>query len=449
MKFIFKISIILLLVNSISISQCNSANILDNYDECDLKENLLLDFSLMVNPLYFEDFNNLSYSIPCSVIDTPEEFNWKNLDGMDWTTPAKNQGNCGSCWDFAAIGTLESIIKIRENRPEINPDLSEQYVLSCLPMAANYYGKGCLGGSPYNAFYYMMDTSYQGNNNNGAIPESCFPYLADDDIPCSDKCENWEDYLIPISDCGESMIGFDSIESRETIKSLIYQNGPIAAGINVTEEFIRFWSINHNENKFYPDTNEPWGNRLNHIIVIIGWKDDINIDNGGYWICKNSWGADWGYDGFFNIEYGGLFIGTYISWVDYQSNNQRPQRPSRPIGITEGTTNTDYYYSSSSIDPNGDQLYFIFDWDDETNSGWIGPYVSNEIVNISHSWDVKGNFEVKTKVKDIHDLESEWSEPLIISMPHNKEFLRLSYITKIIPFFEYFISLYKKEILRG
>ena len=58
------------------------------------------------------------------------DFNWKNNNGQDWTTIAKYQGNCGSCWDFAAISTFESIINIREGCATLDSDLSEQYVLS-------------------------------------------------------------------------------------------------------------------------------------------------------------------------------------------------------------------------------------------------------------------------------------------------------------------------------
>ena len=64
-----------------------------------------------------------------SIIDTPEYFNWMDYEGKDWTTPARQQGMCGSCWLFAAYGALESVINIREGLADLDPDLSEQYVL--------------------------------------------------------------------------------------------------------------------------------------------------------------------------------------------------------------------------------------------------------------------------------------------------------------------------------
>jgi hypothetical protein len=98
-------------------------------------------------------------------INTPEEFNWKNIDGKDWTTPAKNQGHCGSCWLFSAMGALESVINIREGCAELDPDLSEQYVLSCLPAAGS-----CNGGNTTKCvFYFINSTSSDGNYHYGVI----------------------------------------------------------------------------------------------------------------------------------------------------------------------------------------------------------------------------------------------------------------------------------------
>ena len=68
---------------------------------------------------------------------SPPAWDWrhatyKNVTG-DWTTPIRYQGSCGSCWDFAAMGALESIINIRAKNPNLDIDLSEQYLLSCPP----------------------------------------------------------------------------------------------------------------------------------------------------------------------------------------------------------------------------------------------------------------------------------------------------------------------------
>jgi hypothetical protein len=268
------------------------------------------------------------HSIPVKpeLVYTPDEFSWRDYDGKDWTTIATNQGYCGSCWAFAALGSLESIINIREDCAELDPDLSEQYVLSCLPESGS-----CWGGSTGDAFHLIMDTSAEGNYCNGIIPESCFPYRGidakgrdydgynHDPVLCSEKCENWEDSLIPISDYGHLDLGGTHQEDIEMIKSQVFQNGPVAAGIYVIENFYKFWRESTDPDDYYPYKYS--GGRINHVVVIVGWKDDPLIGKGGYWICKNSWGLLWGHDGFFNIEYGSLNIDKYIIWADYDPSD--------------------------------------------------------------------------------------------------------------------------------
>ena len=132
-----------------------------------------------------------------TIIDTPEYFSWFDYEGEDWTTPARNQGSCGSCWDFGALGALESVINIREGISDLDPDLSEQYVLSCLPGAGS-----CDGGYDTRVFRYIIANDSFGNNCNGIIPEACFPYKSDDTIPCDAKSDDWGEYLIPIAEYG-------------------------------------------------------------------------------------------------------------------------------------------------------------------------------------------------------------------------------------------------------
>jgi len=320
--------------------------------------------------------------------DLPEEFNWKDIDGVDWTTVAKDQGNCGSCWDFAALGALESRIKIKEDCPQLQPDLSEQYVLSCLPAAANNYGQGCLGGTPYGAYYCILNTSQIGNNVNGIIPEWCFPYQASHTVPCDEKCEEWRDHLIPLSGCNVTFLslGYATEENTNIIKSIIYEEGPIAVGLNVTQEFISYWSIHHSPDVYYQDTHESWGNRLNHIVVLVGWKDDPVIQNGGYWIVKNSWGTDWGYDGFFNIEYYGLFIGMYYATASYDPNSYNWM----PIADTGGLYSAAVdevitFDGTQSLDPEGTIEAYEWDFGDTTTGQGPTP---------THSYHTKGIYSV-------------------------------------------------------
>jgi hypothetical protein len=100
--------------------------------------------------------------------------------------------------------------------------------------------------------------------------------------------------------------------------------------------------------------------------------------------------------------------------------NAPPNKPSMPSGETSGEIGVSYEYSTSTTDPDGDQIWYWFDWGDGTNSGWIGLYDSGDTVSESHKWTSRGNYEIKVKSKDIYDYESDWSDPLIVTMPRNR-----------------------------
>jgi hypothetical protein len=97
-----------------------------------------------------------------------------------------------------------------------------------------------------------------------------------------------------------------------------------------------------------------------------------------------------------------------------------PDKPNIPSGPTSGKAGVEYTYSSYTSDPDDHEIFYLFDWGDGTDSGWLGPYPSGEEVNASHAWDKKGNYEIRVKAKDILGAESEWSDPLSISISRNK-----------------------------
>lgn len=96
--------------------------------------------------------------------------------------------------------------------------------------------------------------------------------------------------------------------------------------------------------------------------------------------------------------------------------NNPPDTPRKPSGSIEGEIGEDLLYNSKAIDPDGDQIYYWFDWGNGENSGWLGPYLSNETVNQSYTWTEIGEYEIRVKAKDIYDAEGSWSEPLTINI---------------------------------
>ncbi len=113
-----------------------------------------------------------------------------------------------------------------------------------------------------------------------------------------------------------------------------------------------------------------------------------------------------------------LMTATLGELAEAQIYNIPPDKPiiTGPTTGEEGAEITIYF---SSTDPDGHDLYYLVDWGDETNSGWLGLYASGEECNATHHWTIKGDYEIKAKAKDICGAESDWSEPHIISIVGN------------------------------
>jgi hypothetical protein len=125
--------------------------------------------------------------------------------------------------------------------------------------------------------------------------------------------------------------------------------------------------------------------------------------------------------------------------------NHPPGKPRKPSGPLSGKSGLEYTYLSNTTDLDGNLIYFLYDWDDGTNSGWKGPYKSDETCTASHIWNEKGYYKIKVKAKDIYDTESEWSDSLSVSMPKNnleiKKLLILRLLTQIIKRFPFIAGL--------
>lgn len=111
-----------------------------------------------------------------------------------------------------------------------------------------------------------------------------------------------------------------------------------------------------------------------------------------------------------------ILLLSNVSGNDLDTRNDPPLTPSIPDGPTIGYRNIEYEYSSNTTDPDGDQLYYLWEWGDNSTPVWYGPYYSGQTSNISHEWTELGTYQIRVKAKDNNNVESDWSEPLNVSI---------------------------------
>ena len=153
-----------------------------------------------------------------------------------------------------------------------------------------------------------------------------------------------------------------------------------------------------------------------------------NIKNNFYTVTNHQDGIFYYRVRGYNDEHG---WGDFSTLKKVQIGNEQPNKPSRPTGPINGKMGIEYNYSTSSTDPQGNDLYYFFYWGDGTNSGWLGPYKSGEEVKASNIWQIKANYKIRVKAKDTNGHESEWSDPLTVSMAKTK-FIQSIFFNKIL-----------------
>ncbi len=229
----------------------------------------------------------------------PSDWDWRIQDKV---TPVRDQGACGSCYAFAALADIESRLLIAGSPAY---DLSENSAKECnwYELHDFYGGTSCSGGN-----YHLLANLF---SQRGTTLETCDPYVAAD-VACNTTCAYQKTLL------DWHIISGNAMPDTDVLKDYVLNYGPVYTTMYAS--FPGFSTYDGSHTLYYAGTQTP-----NHAVLIVGWDDGLTHAGGsGGWIVKNSWGTDWGDDGYFTIAYGSANIGMYSSfayhWQDYDAN---------------------------------------------------------------------------------------------------------------------------------
>ncbi|GLT74297.1 hypothetical protein SLA2020_461020 [Shorea laevis] len=207
----------------------------------------------------------------------PETKDWRE---MGIVSPVKDQGHCGSCWTFSTTGALEAAYHQAFGK---GISLSEQQLVDCAGAFNNF---GCNGGLPSQAYEYIK-------YNGGLDTEEAYPYVGR-----NGECKfSRENVGVQVLDSINITLG-----AEDELKHAVAMVRPVSVAFEVVNGF-RFY-----KNGVY--TSDKCGSSpmdVNHAVVAVGY----GVENGvPYWLIKNSWGENWGNNGYFKMELGKNMCGV-------------------------------------------------------------------------------------------------------------------------------------------
>jgi C1A family cysteine protease len=526
------------------------------------------------------DYNGSTGNSFMCLNDPPSSFDLRDVNGTCYVTGVRDQDGYGTCWAHAVMAGMESNLLITgnwENAGEQGePDLSESHLdwWNGFNKFNNDDVPGSSGLTVHSGGECRTASAYF-SRGEGPVREIDAPYN-ETSTPPERYNASYHNYYV--NDIEWYDIG-DDLHNMNLIKEKIMTYGAINVGFCYADQFI------DNNFTYYQPPSSPL--IINHDVAIIGWDDNkaTPAPEKGAWLCKNSWGAGWGLNGYFwisyydkycchydarewtatfqNVEplpYNQIYYHDYHGWqdtlnesteafnafrsltynvlqavsfftaaddVDYDvriydsfENNELKgelsytsgtipimgfhtvhldhpvylspeddfyiylklsnggqsydrtikanewwagvrvqsvshpgesyyndngvwndlydfdntanfcikglavsesnQPPETPIitGPTNGKIKVGTAYNFTTIDPDDNQVSYYIDWGDGTNSGWIGPYTSGELITQSHIWSNKGDYTIKAKAKDVYGNESSWGT-LKVTMPRS------------------------------
>ena len=292
-------------------------------------------------------------------------------------TSIKNQIADGNCWAFSAMAVLESCILKAAN---VTYDLSEENMKNLMALFSDY---GCNvqpngGGNPVMVWAYLA-------NWLGPVTEDDDPYIYDSYL--SPLLKN----ILHIQNV--IFLKRDNFTDNDMIKEAILKYGAVGTNMYYSPEEVSYY--NNITYAYYFDEKIEAGN---HAVTIVGWDDNFSKDNfntapegDGAWIVKNSWGPEWGMNGYFYVSYyDKMFapVGDVETAYTFLLNDTMKYDKNYQMDLGKSI-----YYNNDKADVQSLTYYNIFTIDGEEYLAAVSTYFNN---TYDYTIEIRVNGEVKT-----------------------------------------------------
>lgn len=217
-------------------------------------------------------------------------------------SPVRSQHSCGCCYAFATVDLVSTSRCLEEKQSYLRDfygrHRSPQEIVDCATKDSIHgrYINGCDGGSPENVLLYLNKKGY-------LAMEWQYPYKGE-----VGACKSVGGY--EVSGSANNNMTITNLSGQDEFQEHLARHGPIVGYIHASDNFVSY-------DKGIFDKDPLCGEKpINHAILVVGYGREAGKD---YWLIKNSWGTDWGSEGYMKVLRGQEYLcglaksGTAIS----------------------------------------------------------------------------------------------------------------------------------------